>query len=269
MADKGLRQRDGNAASPPYSGGPYDMSEEMRFNGKVDFSANDDRYELVENFSKLPQLNATLDGVYTDEVVRNCNTDFEILGTGASDLDVTFSTTVAGIQLQTDGSSGDQVIVLPHLDTLYTAWTGILWGTENQVEWECIIRTDASVADVTIWAGLKLTNTSVVATDADQVFFRFDGGVANWEAVTSIADTDTETDTGAANIVAINTVYKLRITIDSSRVARFYINNVLVHTTAALTDDVSFIPYIGVQDTAAAVKTITLIKQKISRIAFE
>ena len=265
----GLRQRDGNPAAPPYSNGPYDTDQEHRFNAKVDLSGNFDRYELVENFTKLPQLNASIDQVYTTEAARNCNTNFEILGTGASDDDVTFSATVAGLQLQTDTGSADQVIVLPHLDTKYSAWTGIKWGTENQVEWECIIRTDASITAVTIWAGLKLTNTSVVATDANQVMFRFDGGVANWEAVTSIANTDTETDTGAANVVAINTVYKLKITINSSRIAKFYINNVLVHTTAALTNDIDFIPYVGIQTTTTAAKTIQLVKQRISRIVFE
>ncbi len=267
MGNTGLFGADGQPAAPPYTKGPYTWDQALRLAAKVDLSANFDRYELNENFKKLPQLNATIDGVYTGEVVRNCNTDFEILGTNASDLDVTFSATVAGLQLQTDGGTNDQVIVLPHLDSLYTAWTGTKWGTENQTEWECIIRTDASVAALIIWAGLKLTNTSVVATDANQVMFRFDTGVANWEAVTSIANTDTETDTGI--VVAASTVYKLRISIDSSRIARFYINNTLVHTTAALTNDIDFIPYIGVQDTSGAAKTIHLVKQRISRIAFE
>ena len=31
----------------------------------------------------------------------------------------------------------DQVIVLPHLDSSQTAWTNILWGTENQTHWAC------------------------------------------------------------------------------------------------------------------------------------
>jgi len=263
----GLRHAEGNPAAPPYQGGPYVWDQDVELSGRIDLSGEFDRYELVENFKKLPQLNATIDGVYTGEVVRNCNTDFELLGTSASDLDVTFSATVAGIQMQTDGGSGDQIIIAPHLDTLYSAWTNIGWGTENQTEWECIIRTDANIADIVIWAGLKLTNTSVVATDADQVMFRFDTGVANWEAVASIADTDTETDTGI--VVAINTTYKLKIKIDSARVATFFINGTLVHTTAALTNDINLIPYVGVQDTAAAVKTIVLAKERISRVIFE
>jgi len=117
---------------------------------------------------------------------------------------------------------------------------------------------------VVIWAGLKLTNTSTVATDDDQVFFRFDTVVANWEAVDSIADSDTETDTGIA--VAASTNYHLKISVDSDRKASFYINNLLVHKTAALTNDIDLIPYVGVQGDA---KTLTLVKEKISRIIFE
>ncbi len=218
------------------------------------------RYSLVEDYKRLPSINASI-GVAT-------NLDFEVLGTNASADDVTYGSTLGAIQLQTDGADNDQVIILPHLDTSQTAWTGIEWGTENQTIWEAVIRTDASIADIVIWAGLKLTNTSVVATDANQVFFRFDAGVANWEAVDSIADTDVETDTGVP--VAAATTYHLKIEINSARKAKFFINDALVHMTAALTDNIDLIPYIGVQaNGAAAAKTLHLVKQKISRIIFE
>jgi len=174
---------------------------------------------------------------------------------------------VAGIQLQTDGGGTDSVIIAPHLDTTQTAWTGILWGTENQTIWEAVIRIGSSIADVVFWAGLKLTNTATVATDADQVFFRFDAGVANWEATYSIAGVDVETDTSVA--VAINTTYKLRIEIDSSRIAHFYINDNKVAVTTALTDDIDLIPYIGLLESAAAAKDMVICYQKISRIWYE
>jgi len=250
---------------PPFN----KLSHRSHFDKPIssDVDTNPDRYELVEYYKKLPQLNATIDGVYTGEVVRNCNTDFEILGGNASDLDVTFSTTVAGIQLQTDGGSGDAIIVLPHLDSLYTAWTGVLWGTENQLIWEAVIRTGAAVTSVTMWAGLKLTNTETVATDDNQVYFRFDVGVANWECVSSIGGTDTETDSGV--VVAAATNYYFRIEIDADRVASFFINDAKVAQTTALTDNIDLIPYVGVQDDSANAREIVLIKQKISRLVFE
>lgn len=246
-----------------------EKSRRAHFNNPVsaDVMTNAERYELSSRFERLPQLNATIDQVYTVEAARASSQDFEILGTNASADDVTFSSTVAGIQLQTDGADNDQVIVLPHLDTNATAWSGIKWGTENQVIWECVLRTDASVADVTLYAGLKLTNTSVVATDADQAFFRFDGGVDNWEATTSIAGTDSEVDTGV--VVSASTNYYLRIEIDSARKAHYFINDKEVHVSGALTNDVDLIPYIGIHANTGAAKTVHLVKQKISRLVFE
>lgn len=219
------------------------------------------RYYLEEFFPQLPQLNASV-GIAA-------NTNFEILGTNASDDDVTFSATIGGIQLQTDGGDNDQVIVLPHLDSNQSAWTGIKWGTENQVVWECAIRTDASVAAILIWAGLKLTNTPTIATDDDQVFFRFstDDSNTTWRCISSVGGTDTNTDSGVT--VSASTTYKLKIAIDADRKAQFSINGAVVHTTGALTNDVDLIPYVGVQALTGAAKTMHLCYEKIGRVLFE
>ena len=123
------------------------------------FVRNPNRYYLEEFFERTPGLNADIQN--TSEAVRMIvNTNFEVLGTNASSDDVSFSSTEGGIELQTDGADNDQVIILPHLDTSQTAWTGIKWGTKNQVEWECAIRTgisNDSIANTSFWAGLKLT----------------------------------------------------------------------------------------------------------------
>ena len=168
-----------------------------------------DRYYLEESFLRRPAINGDI-GVTT-------NQDFEILGTNISTDDVTFSTTVAGIQLQTDGANGDSVIVLPHLDTNQTAWTGILWGTENEVNWECLIRTDASVAGMGFWAGLKTSNTTSYATNDNQIYFLYsstdDAGAltanGNLHVVYSVAGTDYITNLGI--VVAAATNYRLGI----------------------------------------------------------
>ena len=148
------------------------------------FVRNPERYYLEEFFKRKPAINADLepssaddgnDGATKAEIatMMAANKDFEILGTNASSDDVTFSSTRAGISLTTDGADNDQVILLPHLDSNQSAWTGIKWGTENEVEWECAISV-ANVANVAFWAGLKLTNTPVLATDANQAYFFFD-----------------------------------------------------------------------------------------------
>jgi len=107
----------------------------------------------------------------------------------------------------------------------------------------------------------------VVATDDDQVFFRYEDGVndGEWEAVNSIADSDDEHDTDV--VVAANTVYHLVIEINSSRVATFYINGALVETSAALTTEVDFIPYISIEeDGASDARTLYVRGQAISRV---
>jgi hypothetical protein len=189
--------------------------------------------------------------------------DFEVLGTNASSDDVTYGAE-GGVVLQTDGASGDQVILLPHLDTNQSSWSQVTWGTDRQVEWNAVLKTGTSIANIVIWAGLKLTNTSVIATDNDQVFFRFaDADSAYWQAIASIGGTDVTTTTTVA--VAASTEYHLRIVVNSSRVASFYINEALVYTSGALTDATDLIPYIGVQAAAAAAKDITVYGQAISR----
>ena len=216
-----------------------------------------DRQAFEETFQRLPGGNGDIAVAY--------NLDFEVVGTGATQDDVTFNATSAGMLLTTDSSSAQQVIICPHLNSEQTGWTSTLWGTENEVIWEAVVRTGASIADITLWAGLKLTNDQDIATDDDQAFFRYDAGVANWETVTSVGGVaDTEVNTGVA--LAINTNYYFRIEIDSDRKPHYYINDKEVNIGAALTNDVDLIPYVGVEGNA---KTFILVKEKISRKIFE
>lgn len=244
----------------------WDFRGDVRVRGNLVGSGN--RYLLSEYFQHTPGLNADLASA-TEATRVPRNRDFEVLGTNATSALVTFGTVDAGVVLTTAGADDDQIIILPHLDTAQTAWAGVLWGTENQVEWECAIRTGASIATLLVWAGLKLTNTPVIATDADQVFFRYstDDSNTNWRCISSIGGTDTNTDSGIA--VAANTVYRFRVTILASRSAQFYINDVLITTTAALTNDVNLIPYVGIQSLSVAADNVTLVYEKISRIIFE
>lgn len=190
--------------------------------------------------------------------------DFELLGTNAVSSDVTFNPE-GGIIMETVGADGDEDILCPHLDANQSAWAQTTWGTDQNTRWECRIKTGASITNCIIWAGLKLTNTEVTATDDNQAFFRYEDDVlANWQAVSSIAGADTETDSGV--IVAINTDYHFIIDIQNDRSAKFYIDDVLVYTTTPLTDATDLIPYIGVAaDGAAAAKSLIIRCQAIRR----
>jgi len=224
------------------------------------------RYELrwVAGQRGKPALNADIqDAAEATRMIAD--PDFEVLGTNASSDDVTFYVE-GGIVLETDGADHDQVILLPHLDANQSAWTQVTWGTDQETAWECDIKTGAAITNAVIWAGLKLTNTSVTATDDNQAFFRYQAGVndGEWQAISSISGVDDEHDTGV--VVATGTAYHLKIVIGSDRTAKFYINGALVETSAALADTIDLIPYIGVQSEGAAEAKVLYVRgQAISR----
>ena len=263
------------------------------------------RYYLHEGFKQRPALNAVATAPLTDAdataaandaiiIARGiANRDFEVLGTNMTTALCTFNATAAGIVLTTAGADADQAIVAPHLDTNQTAWQVTEWGTENQVEWECSLNTNA-IDNQKLWAGLKLTNDQLVATDANQAFFKFQTDATNSEAFTdftllhfvySVADTDYIS--ALPITVAANTIYHLKISIDSDRKAAIFVDGVQYNVTttsgstggtavttgttktAALTDNIDLIPYIGIEAGAAAAEAVDVHYQAISRTIFE
>jgi hypothetical protein len=224
------------------------------------------RFELkwVAGQHGKPGLNALLTNSVANYAITD--RDFEVLGTNMTSALCTYNAE-GGIKLTTAGADNDQGILIPHLLSTCSPWTAITWGTDQQTQWEAHVKTGSAVTAQILWAGLKLTNTPTAATDNDSVYFRYQNGVnsGNWQALYSINNVDTAVDTGVA--AAANQEMHFRVTIDSSRIARMYVNNVLAATTTALTDATDFIPYVGVQASgAAAAKSILVFGQAISRI---
>jgi hypothetical protein len=224
-------------------------------------------------FMRPPGLNADIQNA-AESVREIVDTDFEILGTNSSSDDATIDTE-GGVKIQTDGADGDEVIILPHLDASQSAWATTQWDTAKEVHWETLIEVadSGTVANMIVWAGLKLTNTKVIATDDDQVMFRYedDVGSGQWQFITSRAGVDTQytVPTSVVAAVAAATRYKLRIEIYSDRTVQGFINDVPVRATdfPALTSLTTLIPYIGVAaDGAAAAKDITVKYITISRL---
>ena len=257
------------------------------------------RYYLEEWFKQLPKLNAVniidpdADDASALALHVSANKDFEVLGTNMTSALSTRNSTAAGIVLTTAGADQDQAILAPHLDSNQTAWTGTLWGTENQVSWECSLNTNA-IDNQKLWAGLKLTNDQLIATDANQAFFKFQTDATNSEAfddytllhfVHSIGGTDYIS--ALPITVAANTNYHLKIKFDSDRKMSIFVNGqqynitstsgstggtaVTTGTTksAAMTDDIDLIPYIGIEAGAAAAEAVDVHYQCISRLIFE
>jgi len=257
------------------------------------------RYYLEEYFAQLPGLNADLAST-TESTNTPVSRNFEVLGTNMTSALATYSATVAGMTITTAGSDADQSIVAPHLDTKQTAWTGTKWGTENQVHWECGIRTSAAIDNQWIWAGLKLTNVVECATDANSAFFAFGTDADNaGQAFTdftklhfshSIANTDYISVLPIT--VAASTNYHLKIVFDSDRKLTIYVNGVQYNITstagstggtavtavqpgtvatksAAMTNDIDLIPYIGIENCDAAAAVLNVQYEAISRLIFE
>ena len=264
-----------------------------------DFGLHDARrYYLCEPFYQRPAINGDIDQAYTVEVARAANRNFEALGTNMTTALATFATTSAGILLTTAGADQDQAIVAPHLDTNQSAWTGVKWGTENSVEWEASIMLPA-IDNQKTWAGLKLTNDQLVATDDDQVYFKFQTDATNsesftdftkWHFIHSIGGTDFISQLPIT--VAANTPYHLKIKIDADRKATIFVNGIQYNVTTtsgstggtavtavqpgkqvvktgALTGDVDFIPYAGIEAGAAAAEALNVHYIACSRNVYE
>jgi hypothetical protein len=251
------------------------------------------RVYFDEWFLQRPGLNANIDQVSTVEVQRALNRNWEALGTNMTTALCTFATTSGGVLATTAGADQDQAILTPHLDTAATAWAGTLWGTENQVHFETSIMLPA-IDNQKVWAGLKLTNDQLVATDANQVFFKFQTDATNSEAFTDFTKLHFVHSIGGTDYisqlpitVAANTPYHLKITIDSDRKASIFVNGEQYNVTTtsgstggtavtkgttpsgALTDDVDLIPYVGIEAGAAAAEAVNVHYVCCSRNVYE
>jgi len=274
------------------------------------------RYYLYESFAKKPGLNAVAiidpdaNSASALAAYTIVNKDFETLGTNMTTALTTYPGTQAGILMTTAGSDADQAILLPHLDTDQSAWAKVLWGTENQVEWECSISLPA-LDNQKVWAGLKLTNDQLPQTDADQAYFYYASDGTNgqalstfspWYFIQSVNGTDYLTNLGIT--AAADTPYHFKIAIDSDRKPSIFVNGVQYSATTtaattfdgstevtgttqatiaesysatnantqkgpALKNDVDLIPYIGIENGAAAAEALNVHYTAISRHVFE
>jgi len=262
------------------------------------------RIYLEEYFYQRPGLNAVniidpdADSASDLAITQAANKNFETLGANYTTALTTFATTSAGILMTTATTDQDQAILLPHLDGNQSAWAKTLWGTENQVEWECSIQA-AQTDNEKIWAGLKETNDHPVATDDDKVYFKYQTDADNseafsdysyWHLVHSIGGTDYISQTPVT--FAADTPYHLKIVIDSDRKMTYFINGIQYNVTttagstggtavtavqpgtaavksAALTNDVDLIPYIAIENGDAAAAVLNVHYTAISRHVYE
>lgn len=224
---------------------------------------------------------------------------------GTSNMDAsatTRPTTSTGATLLTGTSNADRTTLIPRSaveipgGVSSSPWSSIKFGTENQVTYSAVIITDSSIADMDFQAGLKLSSTNLAyATDNNQAMFFYDtsddlGAIttnANLHFIYSVAGTDYVTNLGIT--VAANTVYRLLISIDSTRRVSVFVNNTQYGLTSTstgttaggvtetdstkkslvMTDDIDLIPTISVGTDTTSSKKIHVGSVKISRNFFE
>ena len=262
------------------------------------------RAYLEEYFLQRPGLNAIniidpdADSASALAITQAANKNFETLGTNYTTALTTFAVTGAGILMTTATADQDQAILLPHLDTNQSAWSKTLWGTENSVHFETSIQLPA-LDNQKVWAGLKLTNDQLVATDDDQMFFKFQSDATNSEAFTTLAKWHFVHSIGGTDYisrlpitVAANTPYHFKIEVDSDRKATIFVNGIQYNVTttagstggtavtavqpskaavktAALSNDVDLIPYVGIEAGAAAAEAVNVHYVACSRNVYE
>ena len=233
----------------------------------------------------------------------NPNQNFVLGGSSAGGVQISSNTgrepSFAGIKLVTGSTDNDFTVLTPRdgeteMPTSFdsSAWSAVGFGTENKTEFSCAISTSASVANISMWAGLKLTEVGAYATDANQAYFLYasddDQGALTTNGslhfVYSVAGTDYITDLGIT--VAASTVYRLRISIDENRKISVFVNNTqygLVTTATAggatqsvkttrslaMTDDIDLFPFVGIQTLTTQSRGIQLGYVKLSRDLYE
>lgn len=227
-----------------------------------DFS---DRIVLVEWFQQRPAIAA-------DIANNNASKVMELIGTNSTSALANYATG-GGVSIATAGAVADQALIRGNTtgaDNSQSPWTGTTWSTSDSLLFKANVRV-VDTANLRIGAGMKLSLNAGATlldsgTDADQAWFVYDNpgagfganSATNWTCHASIGGVDTDTDTTVA-VSAAN--WRLVISVDSSRVCRFYLNGVLRHTTAALTAAAAFLPFVGIQQTAGAVARSLIVQR--------
>jgi len=273
------------------------------------FVKNPNRYYLEEWFkqrpaigtSSVPNLVSVLNTTFPDLDARTVNNnairlaeklanrDFEILGTNMTPDLCIFNQIDPGIIIKTNTVIQDQGIIAPHLEPNQSSWTSTKWNLEKQLEWECAIRLP-SITGIKIWGGLKQTFDQLLTENSTKLFFKFQSDSTNSELFKDFTKLHFIHSISGVHYVSelpitidIDTVYNLRITIDSNKLARIFVNGIQYNITrdigsspygSTVTEGdipstelsgVNLIPYIGVQTETAASKTLNVYYQKMSR----
>jgi hypothetical protein len=228
----------------------------------------------------------------TDTGIHYFNPIYTLTGTGTPNVSYDTSNGYGGMLLTTSATNLHQAIVHPNSSSGHNALNSGVFKTGSRLEFQTsvIFPVVPGTLDYSFLAGLKLTDTPLVATDDNQAMFIFGNSTAlvgastlasttNFLFAYSIGGTDYITDLGLP--VVANREYHLKFSMDKNRKIKVFINGIQfgltstsgsMGTTAtntydestALTTNISLYPVVGIQTTGAA-ESVVVNYIKVSR----
>ena len=229
-----------------------------------------------------------------DSSIHIFNPMYTLTGTGTPHVDYLDSSNsnyvYGGMYLFTSAdSTADQAIVHPNPSGANTPLNCGVFKSGSRIEFETSVIFPSIATNFSFFAGLKLTATPLIATDADQAFFCFGQSTpldaslpsnTNFVFAYSIGGTDYMTNLGLA--VVADREYHLKFVMDKNRKLKVYINGVqfglsstsgtytatnTYDESAQLTNNLSLYPMVGIQNTAATSRSVVVNYIKCSRDA--
>lgn len=206
------------------------------------YDPSKDRVVIDETFTQKPAVPADYAAQY--------NPLFTYSGYSGHTGQVTH--TADGLKIQPSGFSSSFGCVQPYSGGAL-ALSGYL-AAGKQPSYYIKYKTGSSVASHIIHAGLKVTQTDVVATDDDQVFFRFADGFNDNKVVLHISNAGTDYAYLTDTVLVADTVYEFEIDIDENGKVRAYINgnSVKSYPLTGPATNAALYPYQGVKSTSTS-----------------
>lgn len=229
-----------------------------------------------------------------DASIHQFNPNYTITGTGTPYVDYIDSENsdyvYGGMYLFTSAdSANDQVILHPNPSNGHNALNSGVLKTGSRLEFQTSVIFPSIATNFSFFAGLKLTATPLIATDADQAMFCFGQAsplnaslpsTTNFVFAYSVGGTDYMTNLGLP--VVADREYHLKFVMDKNRKIKVFINGVQFGLSSAsgtytatnsydesaqLTNNVSLYPMAGLQLTSATKRSVVVNYIKCSRDA--
>tara|TARA_B110001469_G_scaffold121590_1_gene131210 strand:+ start:42 stop:1250 length:1209 start_codon:yes stop_codon:yes gene_type:complete len=171
---------------------------------------------------------------HMEKGIHHFNQNYILSGAGTPNVEYDCSSGYSGVKLTTSTTASGQAIIHPN-STEHNALSSGVLRPAGRIEFETSVILPSIAADFSFVAGLKLTSTPLITTDANQAMFIFGqdeplvasadlSSNTNILFVYSVGETDYVTDTGLA--VVAHQEYHLKISINKQKKISIFINGI-------------------------------------------